>query len=115
MAAGAVGPPGDAREDWRILRALSQSLGQPLPFDDIWQLREALVSRHPAFAAIDRLEPAPWRRFGRAGAADAFMSLPFASPIENFYMTDPISRASETMAECAGTFLGHPGKTGTDG
>lgn len=95
-------PLGEAREDWKILRALSTELGRPLPYDTLAQLRQRLVQVNPVFGTLDRLVPAVWGPFGQAGAiADAH----FASPIENFYMTDPISRASQTMAQCTEAFL----------
>jgi NADH-quinone oxidoreductase subunit G len=66
------------------------------------QLRQRLVQVNPVFGSLDRLVPAVWAPFGQAGViADAH----FASPIENFYMTDPISRASQTMAQCTEAFL----------
>ncbi len=107
-------PPGEAREDWTILRALSEALGQRLPYDNLGELRQALIEANPLFAAIDQIEPAAWGDFGQAGAMG---SEPFVSPIGNFYMTDPISRASETMAECTEAFgLGAKGEaTGTHG
>jgi NADH-quinone oxidoreductase subunit G len=98
----AVYPPGDAREDWKILRALSASLGKPLPFDSLSQLRHRLAQAAPVFAAIGRVERAAWGEFGADGAIAA---TPFVSPVANFYMTDPISRASETMAKCADLYL----------
>jgi NADH-quinone oxidoreductase subunit G len=95
-------PLGEAREDWKILRALSAELGHALPYDTLTQLRQRLVQANPVFATLDRLVPAAWGSFGQAGSiADAH----FASPIENFYMTDPISRASQTMAQCTEAFL----------
>ncbi len=108
----AVYPPGDAREDWTILRALSGALGRALPYDDLSALRQAMVSAHPHMAAIGEAEPAAWRpaRAGKEKMDDA----PFASPIQNFYMTDPISRASRTMAECTAHVLGADLATGTD-
>ncbi len=93
----AVFPPGDAREDWTILRAFSQQIGKALPFDDLHQLRRKLAEDHPVFAEIDRLHPAEWQPFGNDGEMGSAV---FASPIETFYMTDPISRASITMAKC---------------
>ena len=60
-------------------------------------------------------EAAPWQPFATDAVDSEFTAVPFASPIGNFYMTDPISRASETMAECAAAFLSEPRKTGTDG
>jgi len=90
-------PPGDAREDWAILRALSERLGKPLPYDTLDQVRARLVAVNRNFAALERQAPGAWGAFGTAGTAG---DAPFVSPIANFYMTDPISRASRTMAEC---------------
>jgi NADH-quinone oxidoreductase subunit G len=111
--ARAVFPPGDAREDWTILRALSGALGCTLPYDDIGAVRRRLVSISPVFGRPGDVATAEWTAFGDTGAmSDA----PFVSPIDNVYMTDPISRASETMAECTRDILGAGGgKTGTDG
>jgi len=106
-------PPGDAREDWTIIRALSEALGKRLPYDNPGQLRRRLFQISPRFQRLDAVEPAAWGEFGTAGAID---NAPFAPPIANFYMTDPISRASETMAQCAETFLRRPqAMTGTHG
>jgi NADH-quinone oxidoreductase subunit G len=106
-------PPGDAREDWTIIRALSEALGRRLPYDHISQLRSRLFDLSPRFQRLGAVEPAPWGEFGTAGAID---SAPFATPIANFYMTDPISRASETMAECTETYgRGAQDRTGTHG
>jgi NADH-quinone oxidoreductase subunit G len=98
----AVFPPGAAQEDWKIIRALSEVLGQVLPFDNLSQLRQKLVQAHPIFAKLDCIEPAPWNVFGRDGVLDA---LPLVSPIKNFYHTDVISRASPTMAKCVDEIL----------
>jgi NADH-quinone oxidoreductase subunit G len=90
-------PPGDAREDWAILRALSERLGKPLPYDTLDQVRARLVAVNKSFAALDQQAAGAWGEFGTAGTtADAA----FVLPIANFYMTDPISRASKTMADC---------------
>jgi NADH-quinone oxidoreductase subunit G len=106
-------PPGDAREDWTIIRALSEALGKRLPYDHVSQLRRRLFELCPHFQRLDTVEPAPWGEFGRAGAID---NAPFALPIANFYMTDPISRASETMAQCTDVYVrGSEPKTGTHG
>lgn len=106
-------PPGDAREDWTIIRALSDVLGKSIEVGDLRAVRSKLVDANPNFLGIDSVSAAPWGEFGTAGAVS---SAPFTSPIENFYMTDPISRASETMAKCTETFLGGQEKmTGTDG
>jgi NADH-quinone oxidoreductase subunit G len=90
-------PPGDAREDWAILRALSERLGKTLSYDTLAQVRSRLVSVNKAFAAIDQQAPGAWGAFGKAGAAS---DAPFVSAVANFYMTCPISRASRTMADC---------------
>ena len=108
----AVFPPGEAREDWAILRALSSSLGKTLPYDNLTQVRAKLVETSSVFANVDRIEPAPWRAFAVPGEMG---SEPFRSPITNFYMTDPISRVSKVMAECTEAFVADSGKTGTDG
>jgi NADH-quinone oxidoreductase subunit G len=110
----AVFPPGEAKEDWAILRALSEVLGETLPYDDQGALRRALIAEHPSFAALDRVEPAEWGDFGEEGALDAAA---FEPAIDNYYMTDPISRASPTMAACTEAFVlgAGEGATGTDG
>jgi len=90
-------PPGEAREDWAILRALSERLGKTLPYDSLNQLRARLIAVNRTFAALDQQSAGAWGEFGKAGGlSDA----PFDPPIKNFYMTDPISRSSRTMAEC---------------
>jgi NADH-quinone oxidoreductase subunit G len=105
--------PGEAREDWRILRALSEALGKQLPYDDLGAVREALAGTSPVFANIGTIVPMRWGRFGRAGTMD---SAAFASPVTNFYMTDPISRCSQTMAACtAAASDSAAARTGTQG
>ncbi|KZD09862.1 NADH-quinone oxidoreductase subunit NuoG [Oceanibaculum pacificum] len=113
----AVFPPGDAREDWKILRALSEGLGRTLPYDSLAQLRQKLVADYPIFAQVDHAEGGEWGSFGTEGTVDAAA---FAYPIQNFYMTDPISRASVTMAKCTEAFVltsaaDQQEKTGTHG
>ena len=111
----AVFPPGEAREDWAILRALSGALGRPLPFDSLPELRARMRAAHPLFGEIDRIVPAEWGSFGEAGPVE---SAPFRYPIADFYRTDPVSRASPTMARCSAAFGEKPdtaGRTGTHG
>jgi NADH-quinone oxidoreductase subunit G len=111
----AVFPPGDAREDWTILRAFSQLLGKRLPYDSLGQLRRRLVEVNPVFAHVDEIVPAAWGAFGAAGPVEP---APFAYPIADFYRTDPISRASPTMAACSASYRAAKGeakKTGTHG
>ena len=94
--------PGDAREDWAILRALSDVLGKKLPFDSLLQLRAKLYAAHPHFAAIDEIvsgEIADLSALAKKGGTMANSG--FASPIKDFYLTNPIARASAVMAECS--------------
>ena len=107
MAKRAGFPPGDAREDWAILRALSDALGHRLPFDSLAELRTALYKAHPHFMRIDQIEPGALDQVAalasRAGAASGE---PFRNVIEDFYLTNPIARASAVMAECSALALG---------
>ncbi len=98
----AVFPKGEAKEDWAILRALSERLGAKLPYDSLDQLRAKLFADHPTFGRIDYLPetPAPLD-FGALGAAGEVGEGAFVSPIKSFYLSNPIARASVTMAECA--------------
>ncbi len=98
----AVFPPGDGREDWSILRALSGAMDAPLPFNDIRGLRAAMEEACPILGDLDAQAPGEWRAFGVEGALE---SAPFVSAVQNFYMTDPISRASPTMAKCTTEFV----------
>ena len=110
----AIFPPGDAREDWSIIRALSERVGQTLPYDSLEQVRAKLRDVSPVFSHMDDVVAADWESFGQAGSIEASA---FAYPVKNYYQTDPISRASQTMAQCTQEFvLGGTGKaTGTDG
>jgi NADH-quinone oxidoreductase subunit G len=96
-------PPGDAREDWAILRALSDVLGHRLPFDSLVALRRALYAEHPHMAAIGSVEPgdtvAAVDRL--AGLGGEVAKATFASPVLDFYLTNPIARASRVLAECS--------------
>ncbi|MDB5361798.1 MAG: NADH-quinone oxidoreductase subunit [Rhodospirillales bacterium] len=106
-------PPGEAREDWKILRALSDPLGHKLPYDNLAQLRQRLIEVNPRFAHVDEVVPADWVAFGAAGPTGAG---PFVYPIENYYMTDPVSRSSPTMAACTESLRATVSqKTGTNG
>lgn len=100
VSRAAVGPPGASREDWKIVRALSEILGETLPYDDLAGLRDRMWELNPALNAYDvvdvpsnplvglqqlaKSKPAQ-RKEGVQGA--------FKNPIENFYRTDPISRS----------------------
>jgi NADH-quinone oxidoreductase subunit G len=95
----ATHPPGEAREDWRILRALSARLGAPLPYDDLGAVRDRLVAVNPVFAQVDRTPPR-----GCADPAGPAGGTPpdcvFPPAVAEYFRTDPISRASDTMAAC---------------
>jgi NADH-quinone oxidoreductase subunit G len=108
MANRASFPPGDAKEDWAILRALSEVLGHPLPYDDIDGVRKALAAQCGAYASQGMslhpgADPQIWNAIGVTGQIDSGVAL--ASPIKDFYLTNPIARASETMAECSRLFV----------
>jgi NADH-quinone oxidoreductase subunit G len=107
MADRAGFPPGDAREDWAVLRALSDVLGHKLPYDSLPQLRAALFKAHPHLQRIDAIaagDPADLRSLAALGGAPD--KAPFAPAIVDFYLTNPIARASATMGECSGLAKG---------
>ncbi|MCP3055284.1 NADH-quinone oxidoreductase subunit NuoG [Aurantimonas marianensis] len=94
-------PPGDAREDWAIIRALSAVLGETLPFDSLAALRRELYQSH-AFMRSDRIESVDASVItGLADRAKPLAAGMFASNIGDFYLTNPIARASKVMAECS--------------
>ena len=90
-------PPGDAREDWTIIRALAARVKISLGFDNLGELREDLIEAVPHFAMADQISPAKWVKFG---SKTKLKDAPVTAAIDNFYMTCAISRASETMADC---------------
>ena len=95
--------PGEAKEDWAILRALSDVLGKRLPFDSLGQLRARLYEEFPHFAEIDAIAPgnaADVAALAAAGAG-APSKAAFVSAVADFYLTNPIARASAVMAECS--------------
>ncbi|MEE2933082.1 MAG: NADH-quinone oxidoreductase subunit NuoG [Pseudomonadota bacterium] len=98
MAARATFPPGEAREDWAVIRALSGALNHPLPFDTLDELRGKLRSSYPSMLALNTLTAAKWYGFKpNEGKVDP---APLTNIVSNFYMTNSITRASETMAQC---------------
>ena len=102
IAGRASFPPGEAREDWAIIRALSEALGRKLPWDSQSALRQAIFKTAPHLMRVDQIE---------AGKADDIKTLagksgnvektPFRSAVDDFYLTNPIARASAVMAECS--------------
>ena len=87
--------PGEAKENWAILRALSAELGARQPWDTLGELRQALISAHPHLAAIDEVPQNDWTALPvkKPGKAD------FVGAVADFYLTNPIARASQVMAE----------------
>ncbi|GAA5885233.1 hypothetical protein JCM16303_005967 [Sporobolomyces ruberrimus] len=125
LGRAAVPPPGAAREDWKIIRALSEVVGETLPYDDTGAIRDRLWDISPSLVRYGELErPSAVleglkalrvqaeregdKRKGLDGKTGAFQK-----PITNFYRTDAISRASVTMGHCTKAFV--EGKTGADG
>jgi NADH-quinone oxidoreductase subunit G len=100
-AARATFAPGEARDDWSIYRALSDVLGQTLPYDDLGALRARIAGEWPHLGT-EGLTPVAWSDFGTKGDIG---SGPIKLPVTNFYMTNPIARASQTMAECVAQIL----------
>jgi len=102
-------PPGEAKEDWAILRALSAVLGKRLPYDNREALVAAIVADAPHFATLGKAavhggaDPALWNSIGAPGPLDT--ALPLGSAIADYYLTNPIARASKTMAECSRVFV----------
>ena len=102
FAERAVFPPGDAREDWSILRALSEPLGVRLPYDSLTQLRATLAAAFPELVRFDAVVPAdPAAVAGLSAVVGTVDKAPFGSSIHDFYLTNPIARASRVMAECS--------------
>ncbi len=104
LANRAVFPKGESREDWAILRALSERLGATLPYDTLDQLRAKLFTDHPSFGQVDYVAGAAGTAsldLAKLGKAGKLSDAPFASPVGDFFQTNPIARASVTMAECS--------------
>jgi NADH-quinone oxidoreductase subunit G len=115
MAGRASFPPGDAREDWAILRALSDLLGHKLPYDSLNALRQALFTAHPHLQRLDQIAPGSRADIGglaaQAGKTDRAA---FTAVIDDFYLTNPIARASAIMAECSVIAEGHGALTAAE-
>jgi NADH-quinone oxidoreductase subunit G len=96
----AIKPPGEAREDWRIIRAISAYLGHALPYDTLAQLRARLAEVNPIFGELGELRRLAGTGQDAPGVAGAVSAEPMIAAVKNYYQTDPISRASPTMAAC---------------
>jgi NADH-quinone oxidoreductase subunit G len=95
-------PPGEAREDWAIIRALSDVLGKKLPYDSLAALRQAVVKAVPHLIRVDQIEAGNAADIKTlAGKGRGVEKTPFKSSVEDFYLTNPIARASAVMAECS--------------
>jgi len=102
LASRAGFAPGEAKEDWAILRALSDVLGAKLPFDNLTQLRSALYADYPHMAQIDAVAAGQVADLAALGAkATPVKGVTFTSAVTDFYLTNPIARASAVMAECS--------------
>jgi NADH-quinone oxidoreductase subunit G len=93
----AVFAPGEAREDWAILRAVSELAGKKLPFDSYDQLRRAMIAEYPQLGRRDALVDLPWS----PPKLDAKAEGPIRYPIADFFMTNAITRNSPTMRRCS--------------
>ncbi len=98
LAKQATQPPGDAKEDWKIIRALSDLLGAGLDFTTLGDVRARLVEENSLFDHVGDILSSSWDDFGSYGE---ILGQEFECPISNYYMTCSISRASQTMAECS--------------
>jgi NADH-quinone oxidoreductase subunit G len=102
MASRAGFPPGEAREDWAIIRALSDALGKRLPYDSLASLRQAVFKAVPHLMRIDQIAPGKAEDIkALAGSGGTLEKTPFKPLVEDFYLTNPIARASAVMAECS--------------
>ena len=107
IAERCVFPKGQAKEDWAIIRALSERVGKTLPYDSLSQLREKLITDHPVFGRIDVRPATKMFDVRGLGAKGDIRDRVFTSPVTDFYMTNPIARASVAMAECSASRRGN--------
>ncbi len=102
MTGRASFPPGEAREDWAIIRALSEVLGKKLPYDSQAELRKAIFRIVPHLLRIDQIEAGKAADVkALAGKGGSLEKAPFKSTVEDFYLSNPVARASVVMAECS--------------
>ncbi len=115
MATRASFPPGDAREDWAILRALSDVLTKKLPYDSLAALRQALYQAYPHMMRIGQIAPGDaadvQKLAALGGTAD---KAPLRSSVTDFYFTNPIARCSAVMAECSAIASGRSAMTAAE-
>jgi NADH-quinone oxidoreductase subunit G len=101
IANRAIFPKGEAKEDWAILRALSEHVGTKLPYDTLADLRARLMNDHPTFGQVDYVATGAALDLAAVGGEGEADAAPFVSPVSDFYLTNPIARASVTMADCS--------------
>jgi NADH-quinone oxidoreductase subunit G len=117
QTARAAFAPGDAKDDWAIIRALSGHVGKTLPYDSLQALRAAMYKAAPVLARLDAVVPADAKGLeGLSGAGSSLGSEPFTAAVRDFYLTNPIARASGVMAELSALKKNMSrGTTGTHG
>ncbi|KAJ8763091.1 hypothetical protein K2173_023296 [Erythroxylum novogranatense] len=101
----AVPTVGDARDDWKIIRALSEVAGVRLPYDNFGAIRSRIRTVAPNLSSLDEREPATFGFSVKPESNQKMSSTPFKAAVENFYMTDSITRASKIMAQCSAQLL----------
>jgi NADH-quinone oxidoreductase subunit G len=102
LARQAVPPVGEAKEDWKIIRALSEVLGAALPYNNTAELRARISAEFGQVIAPDTILPQSWSDLPSKTPSKDIMFVPI---VRNFYLTNPIARASKTMADCVAAFL----------
>jgi NADH-quinone oxidoreductase subunit G len=117
MTGRAAFAPGDAKEDWAIIRALSGHVGRKLPYDNLSALRAAMYKEAPGLVRLDTVEPAAIAGVeALAARGGALGTEPFGRAVRDFYLTNPIARASAVMAELSALAKARQqGTTGTHG
>lgn len=101
MAKAAVSPPGEAKEDWKILKALSDKMDQDLPYKTLVELRARVYETWPSLKVVDGMKSEKWSKFGLKGRLS---KEPFVLSVPNYYFSNAICRASETMIKCVQAF-----------
>ena len=100
----AIFPPGEAKEDWRIIRAYSEGVGKTLPYDNVAAIRAALVAANPAFGRVGEVARTGCTDPAGPAASGTVSGAAFVLPLPNYHQADVISRASDVMAQCAATY-----------
>jgi NADH-quinone oxidoreductase subunit G len=92
-------PPGEAKEDWKILRALSEALGKPLKFNTLDQLRNKMFESYPQLSTIDQLPRNDLNKLSISNTLDILDSKVIFNSID-YYQSNEIARSSKTMLNC---------------